>query len=264
MKTLKRLIKEGDKVFNTVIRDYFQNGKNNVEFGYTDAVVLGLLENLINHSKSIVILLENKHHSSLDSILRTVFENFVYLKFIFQKDTTRRARSYDYSNRIKIIGLAEKLTEDSMDGVKMREFLEMGKDTVLKEITKGIDDEFKANTINGYLKEIGMQRKEQKWYNLDGKTNNLKAVCSQLDLLVQYDLLYPILSIETHGKNAIRNFSFWEKRVDLLNIMKNEEFYISLSSIYVMESIKLIYSHYKLKKALKSFETIFALNVQFK
>jgi hypothetical protein len=264
MKTLKMLIKEGDKVFNAVIDDYFRNEKINSEFNYTDAVVLGLLENLINHSKSMVILLENKHHSSLDSILRTAFENFVYLKFIFQKDTARRANSYAVSTKIKEIGLMEDLTEDSMGGYKMREFLEMDKDAVSKDLAKGMDDEYRSNTVNVYLKEIGMSWKGQKWYNLDGKTKDLKTVCSQLDMSVEYKLIYSILSIETHAKNAIRNFNFRENRVDLINVMKNEELYINLNTLYLRESIELIYSHYGLKQALKKFNTLFALNIRFK
>lgn len=151
-----------------------------------------------------------------------------------------------------------------MDGYKMRQFIGIDKDTITKHFNKGIDEEYKANTINGYLKEIGMHRKEQKWYNLYGKTKTFKDLCTKLDMSVEYELLYSTLSLETHAKDAIRNFLFAENRVDLINVMKNEELYVSLSSLYLMNSIKLIYAHYGLNRRIKKFNTMIAVKYQFK
>ena len=45
---------------------------------------------------------------------------------------------------------------------------------------------YKCSYKNGYLNEIGMKRVEQKWYNIDGGTKNLKILCGKLDLSVEY------------------------------------------------------------------------------
>lgn len=260
MKNLKRITKEADKVFEQVMTEYFGKENNTVEFGYTDAVVLGLLENLNNHSKSMIILLENNHHSSLDVILRTIFENYVYLKYILEDSCAIRAKSYVYSTKIKEIELLDKLTEDSLAGYKLREFLGVKKNDVIDKFTKVIDEGYKEDKIKGYIDEIGMKRIEQKWYNIDGGTKNFKILCEKMGLSVEYNLIYSILSTETHAKDAIQNFLFEGNHVNLLNVMKDEGLYHSMGGLYLIDGVRLIYKHYGLKKQLKNFNTLIALN----
>lgn len=259
MKNLKRIVKETDKVFEQIMGEYFENNST-VEFGYTDAVLLGLLENLNNHCKSMLILLDNNHHSSIDTILRIIFENYVYLKFILERDSAKRAKSYVYSTKIKEIQLSDKLTEESLDGYKIRKFLGVRKEEVLEKFTEAMDKDFKEDKINRYLNEIGMKRIEQKWYNIDGGTKNFKILCDKVGLSVEYNLIYSILSTETHGRDAIQNFWFQEDRVNLLNITKDEKLYLSMGGLYCIEAVRSIYTYYGLKKQLKSFNTLIALN----
>ncbi|OHX38842.1 DUF5677 domain-containing protein [Cytobacillus oceanisediminis] len=261
MKALKRVVKESEKVFNNVIEGYSKLKGSEMKLDYHDIVILGLLENLINQSKSMILLLENNQHSSLDTILRVIFENYVYIKFILEKDTPLRAKSYTYSTKIKEIELLNYLTEDSLDGYKLRNFLDLKKDEVKKVLTADkMDDKYQKSIRDGYLSEIGMKRTEQKWYNLDGKTKNFKALCLKIDLFVEYNLIYSILSIETHGKDALRNFRIEEDRIDLINMVKSKELYLSMSEMCLMESVKLIYENYGLKGPLKSFNTLVAIN----
>ncbi|WP_256816550.1 DUF5677 domain-containing protein [Cytobacillus sp. Bac17] len=259
MKTLKRVILESEKVFENVVDGYFR--PREIEFDISDAVILGLLENLINHSKSMKILLENNHFASLDTIQRVIFENYVFLKYILEKDTQCRAESYFYSTKIKEIELLNNITEDSLEGFKVREFLDLKKDEVKEKLkAEKMDENYKTKIYETYRKEFGMQRPNQKWYNVDGKTKNLKLLCEKLGLTVEYSLIYSILSIETHGKDAIRNFSIEENRVDLINMVKSKELYLSMSAMCTLESVRLIYSYYDLKRLLKSFNTLVAIN----
>jgi Family of unknown function (DUF5677) len=263
LKILKKLIKEADKVYIRVISCHFQKEEEK-EFGITDAVVLGLLENLINHSKSIVILLENKHYSSLDTILRTVFENYVYLTFILKKDTDKRAKSYAYSTRLKEISLFNSLTEDSIEGNNMRKFISVSKNKLSSDLSDKMDQVYQNEIKNIYLNDIGMKRVEQKWYNLDNKTNNFKKLCSSLGLSEKYELIYSMLSSEIHAKDAIRNFLFEENKVGIVNKVKEFDLYSSLSGLYLLESVKLVYQYYGLKKELKNFNILVALNYRYK
>lgn len=125
MKTFNRVIIESEKVFEKVIDGYFK--PKGIKVDISDVVILGLLENLINHSKSMKILLENNHYASLDTILRVIFENFVFIKYILDKDTEYRSKSYFYSTKIKEIKLLNMITEDSLEGSEVRKFLELKK-----------------------------------------------------------------------------------------------------------------------------------------
>ncbi|MGX6445786.1 DUF5677 domain-containing protein [Neobacillus sp. K501] len=260
MKTLKRVVTESQKVFKNVIDECFNQRGDRGEFDIPDAVILGLLENMINHSKSMLILLESKHHTAGDTILRTIFENYVYCKFILEKDTEIRAKSYTYSTKIKEIQLLNDLTEDSLDSYKLREFLQLKKGEIREKLAAKMDDNYQKSIIDGYLNDIGMKRIEQKWYNLDGDTNNFKKLCHKIGLFVEYNLLYSILSIETHGKDAIRNFYFEKNRINLINMKKSEELYLAMSVTCLMESVKLIYNYYGLKSLLKNFNTLVGIN----
>jgi Family of unknown function (DUF5677) len=258
---LKWIIKEADKVCDKVITQLI---KKEEEFDYDDAVILGLLENLINHSKSMIILLENKHYSSLDTILRTIFENYVYMLFIMEKDTYLRAKSYFYSTKIKELNLLDKLTEDSLDGHKLRKFIGVPKNEIVNTFSSGIDKDYKEEIINLYLNEIGMEWKDQKWYNFDGKTKNFKCLCSKLNLSAEYELIYSTLSIETHAKDAIQNFLIQKDYVGIVDKIKDENLHLSMSSLYLMESVRLIYKYYGLTKELKNFNTLIAINYRYK
>ncbi|WHY63247.1 DUF5677 domain-containing protein [Cytobacillus firmus] len=259
MKTFNRVIIESEKVFEKVIDGYFK--PKGIKVDISDVVILGLLENLINHSKSMKILLENNHYASLDTILRVIFENFVFIKYILDKDTEYRSKSYFYSTKIKEIKLLNMITEDSLEGSEVRKFLELKKDEVKEKLkAETMDENYKTNIYETYSRDFGMSHPNQKWYNLDGKTKSLKLLCEKLGLTIDFNLIYSILSIETHGKDAIRNFSIEEDRVDLINMVKNKELYLSMSAMYIMESVGLIYSHYDLKRLLKTFNTMVAIN----
>ncbi|MEQ6378748.1 DUF5677 domain-containing protein [Bacillaceae bacterium S4-13-56] len=226
-------------------------------------MILGLLENLINHSKSMLILLMQKHHVSIDTILRTIFENYVYLKFVLEKDTDKRAKSYGCSTKLKEIQLMDNLAEDSLRGHSLREFLKIKKDDVSK-LSKEMSETYKERVIDQYLNELGMKRLEQKWYNLNQNTKTLKKLCEDLDLTVEYELIYSILSTETHAKDAIQRFFFEKNYIRILEVMKNELLYVSMAGLYLIESVRLIYTYYNLKKCLTNFNALIAINDKFR
>ncbi|WBL16433.1 DUF5677 domain-containing protein [Sutcliffiella sp. NC1] len=262
MRRLKKIQSEADKVFDNVVNGYFQKS-GTVEFGYADASILGLLENLINHTKTLIVLIEKKHYDSLDIILRTVFENYVYLRYILETNTDLRAKSYVYSCKINEIRLHNSLIEDSLTGNKIRNFLNTPKHKVDNYIFEGMNQDYKNRVLSVYLNEIGMKRVEQKWYNIDGKTRNFKSLCNKLDLSVEYDIIYSILSAETHGKDAMAKFEFKDDHVSLIKNIKSIEFYSSISGLYLMDSIENVYKYYKLTKDLKKFQTLLKINYKY-
>ncbi|TYS58089.1 hypothetical protein FZC74_13930 [Sutcliffiella horikoshii] len=264
MKTLNKMCREADKVFEKVMSNHFQMNIENIKFDFADAVILGLLENLINHSKSILILVENKQYSSIDSILRTIFENYVFLSFVLQKNTSIRAKAYLYSTKIKEKHFFNCLIEDTLNGYKLRSFLNVNKEDLKRQFSENFNVEKVREIEEKYISEIGMRRVEQKWYNFDGNTKTFKKLCSNLNFSMEYELIYSILSTETHGKDAISNFSFKENRVDILKKFKNEELHLSLCELYLLDSIRLIYKYYGLKQDLNNFNLLLGLNYKYR
>jgi len=263
LKIFKKILNESNKVFDTVLENYFQKNVDKVVFDYPDAIILGLLENIINHSKTIIILIENKHQSSLDTIMRTLFENYVYLLFILKRETELRSKSYAYSNKIRELNLYRKLSEDSLEGKKLRDFIKADKEKLDEIFLSKRDFNYMERIENTYFSEIGMKRNEQKWYNFNDGTNNFKKLCSNLGLSVEYDLIYSLLSTETHAKDAIKNFKFSEFGIDLIQKIDNYNLCVNLSSLYLLHSVRMIYKHYGLNKELKSFNTIIAVNHKY-
>jgi hypothetical protein len=261
MKLLNKLCNEVDKVFENVITNHFQLGSR--EFSFPDAVILGLLENLNNHSKTLLILLEKKHYASLDTVLRTIFENYVYLLYVLEKDTLERSKAYAYSNKIKEIHLFNMLTEDSLYGNQLRKFLGVTKENIENKFLPYLNEKYKKEITDVYIEELKMIRTEQKWYNFNGKTNNFKKLCREMNLSKQYDLIYSFLSTETHAKDAIKNFSFEEGFIGLLYKKNENKLHIFLSELFVLESIRLVYKYYGLKIELKNFNTLLKINYKY-
>jgi hypothetical protein len=260
LKTLKRMCKEADKVYDKVIDEYFQKRVGEVEFDYDDAVILGLLENLINHTKTLILLIEKEHYASIDTVLRTFFENYVYLQFVLEKDTDLRAKSYFYSTKMKEMNIFNSITEESLSGNKLRKFLGVEKEDIINKFSKQFNSEKISSISKLYLVELGMQRPEQKWFNINGKFKSLKDVCASLELTVEYNLIYSTLSTETHAKDALKNFYFEENRVNLLSNLKKDQIHTSLCELYLLNSVRLIYKYYELMKELKMFNKLIEIN----
>lgn len=263
MKFLTNLQKEADEVFANVITEVFQKDGTQPEFTYKDAVVMGLLENLLNHSKSMTILMKNSHHVSLDAILRTFFENYVYVKYILENDTEKKAVSYMYSNRISEFQLVDKLMEQSLKGRKLRDMLRISLEQIKDTYQSKTDPVRREQIESWYLNEVGMRRLEQKWYNIDGETRNFKALCSKMKLDAEYEFMYSILSTEVHGKDAVNNLDFQKYFVSVKQPNnKDTELHLAFTALYLMEIVRLIYAHYGMKKKLKQFNSM--INIHYR
>ncbi len=264
MRCFSKIQKEADEVFGNILTEVFQNEESIVEFTYKDAVVMGLIKNLINHSKSLYILLDNKHHTSVDAILRTIFENYVYLKFILEKNSLVRAKSYAYSNRISEYQMFDKLTEQTLKGKDMRNLLKVTLEEVTAMFEKKDSPERRSEIESLYLEEFGMKWLKQKWYNLDGETKNFKALCIKMGMEPEYEFIYSILSTEVHGKDAMKNLDVQEFFVILKDShTKDSKLHISMASLYLMESVRVIYQHYDMKKKLRHFNTMLRIHRKY-
>jgi hypothetical protein len=255
--------KEADKALKCVFEEGLSH--KDKDFNSVDGVILGLFDNLIGHADSISILLKPKHTASVDSILRTLFENYVYLTFILDKDTEKRATSYAVAGKAEEYLMYDMISEDSNKGKKIRDFIGLNNsgDLNRKYEQHGISKEEINQT---YLTELGMSRLEQKWYNLypELKLTSFKKLSIYCDMEAQYNVVYRILSREVHGGDALHRF---ELKSNFVGIKKTKhqdtKLHENIVKLFLLESIRKIYMHYGLKKQLKSFNTLIELNVNY-
>lgn len=261
LKYLVKIKKEADKVAENVLKDVFSENEFR-EFSYEDVAIIGLLENIINQVKSLEILDQQNHNTSADVILRAVFENYVYLKFILEGDTALRGKAYHYSVRLSEFEMYDKLTEQTLQGRALREFVNVELDTLKEMYTEKTDVERRNKIEKEYVESIGMKWLGQNWYNLDGKTKSLKKLCNKLKMEAEYEFIYSTLSKEAHGKDAINWFDFQEFVVSIKksNNYKDNFFHIQVASNYLIESVKEIYKYYGMKDRLKHFQAMLGVH----
>lgn len=267
MKLFSNIIKEAEKVFENVINEVYLDPEESVEFSHKDVVILGILENLIQHSQSILILIKAENYSSIDAIQRVVFENYVHLKFILKEhsEVEKRTISYAYSKRIGDFMLYDKLVEQTIEGSKLREYLKVSI-PILEERFKKEERSNRRSKIESYFrKDLGMARLEQKWYNFDGSTKNFKQLCIKLDLETEYTIIYSTLSQEIHGKDAMSKLDLQKFMVSLKKpTNKDVNLNIDMSTTYLLAVTRSIYKFYGLTKKLKDFNNIVRIHHKFK
>lgn len=258
---LKKINREADKVAGNVLKEAFSEGLNR-EFSYADMAILGILENIINQVKSLEILHEQNHNTSADIIIRAIFENYVYLKFLLKDNTELKGKSYQYSVRLSEFSLVDKLKDQSLDGKRLRDFIGVKLVDIENMYDTKTDPGQRVRIEKEYLEVIGMKRLEQKWYNLDGKTKNFKDLCNHLQMNTEYEFIYSLMSKEAHGKDANEWFELKEYLVMMKQSSNYKENYlhIQLASMYLMESVKEVYNYYGMKSRKRHFEAMLGVH----
>jgi hypothetical protein len=77
--------------------------------------VLGLLEDMVGKITSLITLIEARNNHVLDSITR-IFENYVYIKYILEKDSFERGKAYFYSQKLNEIKFFDQISDMSLAG----------------------------------------------------------------------------------------------------------------------------------------------------
>lgn len=262
MKIIKRIVKESDKVTKNILDKCFTMYYPNKEIELHDAAILGLLEDMIGKTLSLITLVENKNYNTLDAIARMMFENFIYLKFMLEKDTSNRGAAYIYSLKRRELRIFDSIAEQTLVGSKVRSFLNIKRDKFITDFPKFSDLNYKEEieTFNPYDKKV----KTQKWYNFNGRINNLRKLSAYLDIEDQYILLYQIFSGEVHAQESLKYFHFEENYVTVLRKEVDSKTHISIASNFMIETIRSVYSYYGLKEEIKVFNNIIAANYRYK
>lgn len=257
----KIILTQAEKVKNSILKEYFE--KKEHEFRNQDLVVLGLYIEMINKTNSINLLLENNMTSGTESIGRSIFEIFVYLKFIFEKDTKNRAMSFILKENIRERNFLKKLKGNDWESNETRKALGITLQNILDEESKHNDSHMEKEWKERY-RNIHQERNPKNWYDFDGKTNNFYLLCKKMDYIGYYNTIFRILSADTHSTDIARNFHLED---GFIAILKNKDTGQSLEAIvqfFLYEIMMDILKFYNLKNLKRQVDITLKLNYKFK
>ncbi|MFP8915277.1 DUF5677 domain-containing protein [Enterococcus innesii] len=177
----------GHTTLNTLIK-IMEDYKN-----YEILALSELLAESLDISKSLFILLKANQTAGLESMLRILFEKKVYIQYILEYDSERRANALRLSKSIEIDKVSKTIKNNWKE---YRQFLEMDRqgynnlelDLNLRELKK----EYRK-LYNHYPKN---------WYSDDPQKKSFYDLCKSLNLDAEYNLIFRLFSFEIHSKQG--------------------------------------------------------------
>lgn len=255
---MNRQLKRG---IDYIFENDFLLQKPSIEMKEVDSVLLGLALTINGINTSILKLNSLKHHYGIDSLIRTAFENYVSLKYISEEDSEMRAKRYIFTRKLTEYHLADKLLKEDNSGNKIREFLNYTTQDAANLVSEKLDNTLREEIEHIMINELGFQNlRKPTWYNENGKIPNLKVLCDRLELSVDYDLIYNILSKEAHGMDAFSSYNFSDKGIQIQAMQKNISFFANLGSSMTYNSLINIYEFFDHKVKIKELHTLLRLN----
>ncbi|MED3550128.1 DUF5677 domain-containing protein [Cytobacillus praedii] len=257
MKLLKKILKEADSLTGNVLNKHFQANFPNHEFDQHDAATLGLLEDMVGKTNSLIVLVESDNLNGTDALTRMIFENYVFIKFILEKDTKTRGESYVNSIRYNNMKLFDLYTSSKESGEKVRQFLSVEKEKFIQKFPDLSDQQYRQKLKDDFLRPLNLNsEKKLTWYNFNGKTNNFRKLCEHIGKEAEYLLLYKLYSSEVHATQALSYFKFKENYIEVFRKKSfDQKHHIDTVSNFLMDIIREIYGYYKLKSDLGRFNT---------
>lgn len=266
------LINAADSIMDRTIE---LKGKKS-EIGSEDIVIISLQNSILNKVREIDFLIKANKVQSINVILRSMLEQYVYLMYILDSQTYLKAklfiRSYQIQTYEKLLNTINFMKSDKSFNVNESE-------TVLqKELEKIRKTHPEINNIKDYISYLKKQFDEmspnkstkdrlkyEKWYKIDTKTSNMRDLMKSIDMSdAEYEFMYGLASMDVHGISAFRAVNAKKDEL-ILETPINIEFVEALMTSYLFYSSRKIIKYYsvqkdsKIKSYLKQFEINFKL-----
>ncbi|MEK4922412.1 DUF5677 domain-containing protein [Cytobacillus sp. FSL R5-0569] len=260
IKLLKKAHIESNLLSQVIFDEVFAPEYNR-QFDMHDMAIVGLFEDMHGKIGSLIRLIDVDDRYSLNAISRMVMENYVYLKYILEKETYQRGRAYLYSSHLKSIKIYQELIDDNLVASDVRSFLNTTKDEIKKDFKKSTSENFIGDVTEGYAKSLGLKSGESRkyWYNFNGKLKSFKALCKYLELEVEYMLYYQIYSGEVHGLDSYQLLKHENNMTHILKGKHDPLMNIGTCYNFLNETVELIYDYYGLKKKKKEYKNKLSL-----
>lgn len=258
---LKRTYNESYKITEKIIK--LADKREDFAFGLEDKVLIGFFEEVLRATKSIIILLNADHPSSIITIVRKIFENRLYIQYLIdqEEDIKIRARSYYLNYYKNSLNMANSIVQKNKIGMEIRQ--EFGINTQDLYITEEFIEEKFDMIKNDFCDVLQLRKMKDAWYNLDKKTNTIEKLALKLKMRPHYELFYRLYSQDTHSSNSMKVMQATSETDELdrnlIYITKHKEevgdIYLSTSVVinYITEISETILMHYGMEKELRSY-----------
>ena len=166
------------------------------------------------------LLIDNNLTNVTDTLLRTFLEQSVYLEYIFQENSEKRAELlYFYekmNSHVKALNIVNKLSDKKLaDNIKQ---------TIDKQIKNDPSERKSLNESTKYFKhrynclfpKNTSSKIRRHWYNAEPpfKNNSFNQLCKSLKVKDLYLGMYAPYSDNTHGVNGVSNFIIRDSKGD--------------------------------------------------
>lgn len=226
-----------------------------------DFVILSLYNSIINKVFDVKLLLDNNQHDSIEIIVRTIFEQYAYLKYMLLSDTKTKAEQFYYSYKIQSAAKGKSIFKNFKDNKALYGDLpaldkkgqnQLGKifpdeEDFDEEIEKYLEM-FKSNIKYEPTKKD--KKFYEKWFKIDNSLNNLRDLIKLKNMDIYesiYEVLYAYGSMSVHGIDVPGNI-IPNEEVTILGKNINESSNKIFVGVMLMDVSKKITNHYKLDK----------------
>lgn len=257
---LKGLLREADKVVENILTQHYE--AKNKEIEISDAVTLGVFEDLLKKGQALQLLIEKNMDAGIDSLARGMMENTVYLKILLSGDNKILGRSYYVANKRKELQLLKTMLAEDEIGKRIRSLMSTDLQSLKTRIGIGPDE--KLEQLKTEYKDVFKLRSEgAEWYNLEGKARNFFELCKYFDMEPEYHILYRRFSDEVHAQDVMKRIKVFDGELVVLSHTYGSDMQLSLANLFLVESIRNIYTFYGLKNPLRQFNALMKINYQF-
>ncbi|MDM5233362.1 DUF5677 domain-containing protein [Lysinibacillus pakistanensis] len=241
MNNLKRYIKLGYKFKEKL--NAIKNENQEEKLLVTDMLYSDILEK----SESILLLTSQQQYRGAPSMLRSIYENYIYIKYIFErrKYVNNRAEAYYLWTQLEIQKIMNVINSKEKKGEIVR------KELIVSAITPFLKNGSIEEMINRYNtltegKMVDLFSKIPNFYSksIEGKKySSFELLCEYLDETFYYEIIYRILSLEVHGKSKeLNSYGNWD------------EFIQYQCNFLIMDSTMILSKHFGLRKELEKIE----------
>lgn len=212
------------------IRDYIMDNvfDDNRPFDIVDTAIISLFNSIASKAEAISILNKNKKFSEIGLILRPFLEQYLYLEFILEKNTNKRAQAYFYNQRYGSLKKYKSYIKNAKDEKTKKEIEEKFNNTFYAKSLSGrktIEEDFeyfKEKYINTFP-DPSKSKQRKNWFNVE--LNGIYKFTDLVEYLGEEDLywgLYNLMTYDTHGLSAPS---------DICIEKKNDQTFVNVGSI---------------------------------
>ncbi len=202
-KIFDEILEYGVYIMKIIIDDSKKEEKS------VDTVPFSILKEIIELGDGISIMISNSCFNSVTPVVRSLFELFIYVKYMFNESEKIEEKSilYHLQGTERQIFYCNKRLKNRNIEEKEREICE--------KLKNNLEDIVKDSKYKKYHEFFNKEKRYIKnWYNYY-EINSIKKLSEKVDMLKYYDIIYERLSYKSHGNDSLRGITSDKDTINL-------------------------------------------------